>query len=260
MSAIAVAFILVCGFIYTDKHLPARYKQKRATGWESYCHVALHGFKFCSIGFLLVALIYLLLWLLSSLYNLPAELSWGSYKLVAWNKSFLHLHFEELSIPLILSMLFGFLIAIGEANKSVKQQQDPSCRLKVYASIAGGDRMESLFLDSMMREMPVRITLKSRKVYVGMAECAVQQDQFDSDFVVIIPLSSGYRDKDTLAYHDTHNYAEYYQHHQITLDSKPLSLRDFRMVIDRSQIETVSLFDTATYHSFSLDEAHDTNL
>ena len=103
----------------------------------------------------------------------------------------------------------------------------------------------------------VKISLKSRKVYVGI----IQSEQFervDLDNVVIIPFLSGYRDKDTLRIEFDCNYVAVYEKHVIYdnefwLDDNNLPIlilasdtmprfKDFRLVIRLDEIESIFLF------------------
>ncbi|MNP28323.1 hypothetical protein D3C76_1212820 [compost metagenome] len=95
------------------------------------------------------------------------------------------------------------------------------------------------------------LTLKSRKVYIGfIKQFAHEQVALGDEDIVIIPLISGYRDKDTLRFYESHSYVTFYDEHNIGPDSTPLCLDHFRVVIPREQIESVSLFDPKTYVAF----------
>ncbi|KXF79913.1 hypothetical protein [Enterovibrio coralii] len=43
MSAVFILLVLVSGFVFTSLHVPARFKQKRTTGWDSYFYVVAWG-------------------------------------------------------------------------------------------------------------------------------------------------------------------------------------------------------------------------
>lgn len=59
--------------------------------------------------------------------------------------------------------------------------------------------MENILLESVERGLLLLVTLKSRKVYVGMIDEA-RFNQLDTNTLVLIPFMSGYRDKDTLTF------------------------------------------------------------
>ncbi len=43
MWAAVVIVVLVCGYVYTNSHLPSRFKQNKAIGWNAYFEVARQG-------------------------------------------------------------------------------------------------------------------------------------------------------------------------------------------------------------------------
>lgn len=111
------------------------------------------------------------------------------------------------------------------------------------------DGVESLLVQAIDEDMLIFVTLKSRKVYIGYV-AAPRIEHSHTQHLAIIPYISGYRDKDTLRYHEQHRYYELYLAKGITADSEGLNLQHFRHVIPMDQVEAVSLFDTGTYLSF----------
>ena len=103
-------------------------------------------------------------------------------------------------------------------------------------------------------QKPLRLSLKSRKVYVGL----VMEEQFESgdlDYVLIIPLVSGYRDKDTLDIFFDCNYVSVYEKHGLVSEDelseeKLLKLNDFRLAIKASEIESVAFFEFSVLNEF----------
>lgn len=135
-----------------------------------------------------------------------------------------------------LGALISFIVPdIG--NRIWKEEQSA-----VKAAEDNGDRIELLIMDSIQRERFVEITLKSRKSYIGRAlrSRSVNYNQPD---VSLIPVMSGYRDKDTQELVLTTNYAP-------VMSLSYLDYADFRIVIPKSQIVSVRLFDTDTYRGF----------
>jgi len=95
----------------------------------------------------------------------------------------------------------------------------------------------------------IYITLNSHRVYIGMVHTA-RCETSSTDNVVVIPMISGYRDRETQRLVVEHNYAAYYQQHWITPVSEPNNALNFRKVILLNQIESLSLFDPATACGF----------
>jgi hypothetical protein len=95
------------------------------------------------------------------------------------------------------------------------------------------------------------VTLKSRRIYIGMIHTATYDNATTAN-IVLIPMLSGYRDGKTLSLCIEHNYSKWYDEHGITLDSEPKSAMAFRKVIMLDQIESLSLFDAASASALAM--------
>jgi hypothetical protein len=152
----------------------------------------------------------------------------------------------------VLSLALSAGMASGTGRRNDAALQDEKVRMQLYAELAKSNGIEHLLYDSMRDRLLVLITLKSRKVYVGKV-----QDQRllhgDLENIVIIPMLSGFRDKDTLRFAVQHSYYDYYRQQGISdKDSEgSLNLSHFRTVVPASEIDSISLFDLHTYQEFS---------
>ncbi|MDX7421521.1 hypothetical protein SJ301_31360, partial [Klebsiella pneumoniae] len=81
-----------------------------------------------------------------------------------------------------------------------------------------------------------QVTLRSRRIYVGMIHTATLEYEKTAN-IVLIPMLSGYRDAKTMNLRIENNYSRWYAEHDITLDSEPRSAMSFRKVILLNQIE-----------------------
>lgn len=250
MGSLVIMVVLVCGFWYTENHYQSRIRQARTNGWASYFYVAMHGCKFIIQGFILVIFFYLTLFALSLLISIPHLFS-DSYQM----KDFYSWLTDKtiLSYPMffVLSMTIASFIAyiVGDiARKSIKNEE---VRQAAYREMAAMDGVESLLVQAIDENMLVFVTLKSRKVYIGYV-AAPRIEHSHTQHLAIIPYISGYRDKDTLRYHEQHRYYELYLQKGITANQheRRLNLQHFRHVIPMDQVEAISLFDTDTYVSF----------
>lgn len=250
MGPLVIMVVLVCGFWYTENHYQSRIRHARTNGWTSYFYVAMHGCKFVVQGFGLVLAFYLLLLAFSLLLSIPHLFS-DSYKMVdlySWltDKTILsHPAFFVLSMAASCFMAYS---AGDVARKAIKEE---SVRQAAYREMAAMDGIESLLVQAIDEDMLVFVTLKSRKVYIGYV-AAPRIEHSHTQHLAIIPYISGYRDKDTLRYHEQHRYYELYLNQGIAANQheRGLNLQHFRHVIPMDQVEAVSLFDTATYASF----------
>ena len=247
MGPLVIMVVLVCGFWYTENHYQSRIRQARSNGWNSYFYVAMHGCKFAIQGFTLMAVTFVILLVISSVINV-----FGYF----WPK--LHVHFYSwltdvkiMSYPLffVLSMLLAVFIAYDQGNNARRAIENEEIRQSAYREMAAQDGIESLLVQAIDEGKLIFVTLKSRKVYIGYV-AAPRMEHQETQHLALIPYISGYRDKDTLRYHEQHRYYELYLSKNITADSTPLNLNHFRHVIPMDQVESISIFDTETYKSF----------
>ena len=248
MGPLVIMVVLVCGFWFTENHYQSRIRQARTNGWTSYFYVAMHGCKFVIQGFCLVLFIYLFLLIVSLIISIPHLFvpTYGIKDFYSWltNKT-------ALSYPLffILSLCAGCFIAWRAGDAAQKSLRDERVRQAAYREMAALDAIESLLVQAIDEDMLIFVTLKSRKVYIGYV-AAPRIEHSLTQHLSIIPCISGYRDKDTLYYHEQHRYYELYLKKGITADSKGLNLQHFRHVIPMNEVEAISLFDTSTYQCF----------
>lgn len=232
MWAALIVIVLVCGYHYTNCHLPSRYRQSKAIGWNAYFDVALKGGEFLISGILIAALLVVVL-----------------YAPFTFAHDFLKMQVFGLSMFPAMSIAFTIIVSIGKASEATKNHKDPQKRKAIFEEIAAHSAVENILLESVERGLLLLVTLKSRKVYVGMIDEA-RFNQLDTNTLVLIPFMSGYRDKDTLTFCVEHNYVDYYLSQGITLTSEPLSVYQFRHVLPFDQIESFSLFNVETFETF----------
>lgn len=109
-------------------------------------------------------------------------------------------------------------------------------------AIRDGDLIELLIRESMQTSRLVELSLRSGKSYIGFAlESGIAKDG-ESD-ISIIPMASGYRSIDTQELEIMTNYAP-------VIEDSELDYTDFQVVIPKSEIVSVRLFDPETYQRF----------
>ena len=96
--------------------------------------------------------------------------------------------------------------------------------------------MDNIFFESLIKKKPVLISLKSRKTYVGIVIATGEPNESNglNQEIVVLPIMSGYRDKDTLSVIFTNDYASF------TTESTST-------VLDVASIEVASWFDFECY-------------
>lgn len=87
------------------------------------------------------------------------------------------------------------------------------------------------------------VTLKSRKVYIGMiTNSGVEHGKLE--YVSVIPFISGYRRDDDFKVERTVNYSDMYR------EIDPARSDEFKTVLPISEIERMRLFDEKIYKGF----------
>ncbi len=250
MSAALIVVVLVCGYMYINSHIPSKHQFKKSTGWQSYFQVAMKGAYYVSISFILLLIVWVALILLMFILNIPISFK-DKPEYFTFAYDLLQVKFVGLGLPFVLLVTISGILSFIESKNEEKKLTDSTYREKIFNEIAQSNPIEGIILESFSsnQHLLVSITLKSRKVYIGMPQ-ELHLEHLDTDVIVLIPFLSGYRDKDTLSFVEEVNYADHYKECCIDFDTQPLSLRQYRHVIPRDQIESFSLFNAQAYQKF----------
>ena len=115
------------------------------------------------------------------------------------------------------------------------------------AAKESGDLIELLIAESIEDQRLIELSLRNGKSYIGFALESGITGQDEAD-IALIPMASGYRNKDTHGLQITTNYAPVVQE---SLDnSSGLVYEDFRIVIPMSEIVSVRIFHPEAYERF----------
>jgi len=248
MATAVFMVLMVCGYWYTTRDISTRFKLKRTFGWDVYFLVALYGCIFVLQGVLAIALVYLLLWGISfginhlpTLYALPEN--------VHYHRDFINWSFLGIQAPVVIMLMVSVMLCLFRTTWAPGLRLNTAGRKRLYQQLTSANGVEGILYQCMERGDMVYITLNSHRVYIGMVHTA-RCETSSTDNVVVIPMISGYRDRNTQQLIVEHNYAAYYQQHWITPVSEPNNALNFRKVILLNQIESLSLFDPATACGF----------
>jgi hypothetical protein len=113
------------------------------------------------------------------------------------------------------------------------------------------DHLEILVSRACRETKAVSITLKNRKVYIGLIT-RTHDPLYDRKYIQLLPIKSGYRNAETLALHLTVDYAAVYAK-IIQEDTTVIAggIQDFEVIVPVSEIQSVNLFDPAAYLLFN---------
>ena len=150
----------------------------------------------------------------------------------------------DLGVVSELSVLLGFVLPFV-ANHCYSQE-------KAARRIAreSGDLIELLISESIEEQKVVEVSLRSGKSYIGFALESGITRQGEAD-IALIPIASGYRDKDTQELEITNYYAAVIKK---SLDNPSTSpgrvYEDFQIVIPMSEIVSARIFYFDVYQQF----------
>lgn len=255
MGVVFILMVLVLGYHYTSNYLPAKVVLKRSSGWEAYVHLGKYGLSFLFNGIFSFICLCLFLKITQIAFNLFYHLgaNYQPFDFISWM-------FKETGFidGVYWFYFIIFILAFIQCHRAVTLKNNN--RDEIITTLKSSNSILNLVLESTQTLTPVKISLKSKKVYVGLVD-GEQFEQADLDNIVIIPYFSGYRHKDLLDVRFDCNYTEVYKKLNITLDSDEsiARLRDFRTIIRLSEIESISLFNLDYYNDFGYFEDKNQN-
>lgn len=247
MGIFGVMFILALGYRYNVSVPHKNNILKRSSGWVSYVVLATDGI----VSILLGLIAFAILSFLSLLISLFIEFgfSWQVAEINLYLQSLLPLFSNDYIKALIcgLGLLFAYLANEIRLRNNAFQTD--------YDELKSLDGVLKIIIHAMETGSYIKVSLKSGKVYIG----AVLGEQFengDLDNITILPMESGYREKETLRLTLDCDYKSVYLNHGV-IESTPNGLHyhaeraeDMMMVIRVNQIESLSLFDANIYKEF----------
>ena len=249
MGIVYIAFILATGYIFSILYLPASHRISKSDGWVTYFQVAKYGF--CFFLFTLPFLIYIDL----KDYARPLSNIIG----------FKYYHFKELGITptdakVMVWAVFSILLALLTGCISWFIYKLPILRNRVIKKSVRGDVLESVIYDHTQSNLNkyegsslsyISVTLKSRKVYVGLCnETTLGSGSITA--IKLTPVLSGYRDKDTLQVNYKTNYFDHYSAHYLK-DAEvnyEQVFNKFKVTLTIAEVESIGLFDIDEYIRF----------
>lgn len=248
--------LMVCGYWYTSRDMSSRLKIKRSFGWDVYFLIALYGCIFVLQGVLATGIVWLILLAASALNNTFAL---SSLVHARWHVDFMTWSFLGIQAPVVIMLAFAVLFCVYRSNWAGSARLTASSRRDLYQQLSRSNGIEQMLLQCMEEGELAWVTLKSRRIYIGMIHAATFEHVSTAN-IVLIPMLSGYRDARTLNLAVEHNYSRWYHEHNIDFMSKPKTALEFRKVIMVDQIESLSLFDPASASALAMGETDDSDI
>ncbi|HCE5300437.1 TPA: hypothetical protein NG614_004949 [Vibrio parahaemolyticus] len=241
MFAVLLIVILTSGYIYSSKHLPSRYKMAKSDGWDLYFQVARRGFEltigsatFCVLIDFTDVVGYILKQTTGLMYRpdfIQIPVSHSDIKLLVWAA---------------FTVFFSYAVAW---IKSRKYNVDRVRQLNMLQHVVRENPLESFitkatlsFVNDDEDSQVVCITLSSRKVYIGFCVGGNNVLHGNLEHVGMIPIRSGFRDKDDLSLVITNNYESYFLEQSVNIG-------EFIILIPTSEITSYQNFDLVAYEA-----------
>ena len=219
---------LLVGYFFLTYWYFTKFSTKRHSGHRLIFHAAAAGLLFLVISFLIVRFI-----------------SWQWSALALWWQNVVPFPYLGTSL---LACAIGALFWWPLNQIGFPRKEDAAAQREIEKS---NDHLEILLARALRETKAVSITLKSRKVYVGLMT-RTHDPLYDRKYVQLLPIKSGFRDPDTLELKLTIDYAVVYA--KIIQEEATVvagGIQDFEIVIPVAEIQSVNLFSPATYLLFN---------
>ena len=212
---------VIAGYVFLTRFNNTRYRAARSSGYHVF-------FQSAFWGILLFALSYVGLFLLYEV--TPREsLLWASLLPdIVWD-------------AVVASVGLGILLPF--ALKPFSDENEAA----MQAAKDSGDAIELLIAESFDDQRAVEITMRTGKSYVGLATEIPIALEGAAD-VSLVPMVSGYRDKETQELQLTQNYAPLLV--EAIAGQSEVNYEDFRVVISFQEIVSARLFERTVWERF----------
>jgi len=244
-TASLILIPLLAGYAFSVSWAGSRYHIAREQGYHLYFRTAIYGVLLS----LIAALIHLYLVsrypeFLSGLKNILGGFTTQSTDIKGTTVALINIATITLTIGLTLGHLLNLLPF--------------SRRLLLHIAVRNDD-FERLVLRALRKLMPICVSMSNGKVYVGYVVSTIDP-AVERTALRILPLLSGYRDKDNCSTHFNTSYHEIYEQindDENNYENKKLShlqVSDFEKVLPFDEIQSSHLFDIVAYQHFTLHD------
>lgn len=235
---------LISGYIFALLFPPSRYHAAREEGHKLYFRAAFYGFSLSICTILLESIV-------SYSFPVAKNFSWNfCYYFVDSNFSDSYNKKETTNFIHLNVLCFATSLIIGTISNISND-----FKFYCYKKAISNDDIEIIISRSIIKCMPIALTMKNRKVYVGFVCNSIDPKEERKD-IRILPLLSGYREKDNLELIFTTNYENIYpqidNHENGNLTH--LDFEDFEIAFPVSEIQSYNLFDIDAYNQFNAED------
>ncbi len=235
MTALFLLLILVAGFLYCHIHPVQKIRLHRYTGQYLYLRAAGYGVRALGVTAMLALLpntLTLILWLSSCLKN--TGLAGDTLPQTAW---LIALSIGMFGI-IILHALFAFFFHVLRFRT-----------LNLFPHLMGkllrDSPLDAQLYRLYLQRRPVMLSMADRKIYVGMIADMGEPTETEGpdQEIALLPMLSGYREKDTLKVEFTTFYNDFYGQETETERKVPA----LTIILRQSNIVSATEFSDSAY-------------
>ena len=217
MAALLIIPLLISGYIVLTKHPYHFYRLHRYDGQLLYMKAAVHGF-FCLMIAVFLAIV--LKWAFNSYHPVTAldrvtsfTKEQSSNRMYSW---MIVLSLTSVAIGYLWGLIAKSIYLLKFIKKALSGSYPSDfktlttyLRLSILEPLFSELPINKIFFDSMVRKKHILISLKCGKVYVGMINKISEPNESDgpNQEISIVPVMSGYREKDTKRVTFTNDYS-----------------------------------------------------
>lgn len=151
---------------------------------------------------------------------------------------------ESSAYPLWLALI---ILIISIAFTIWHNKHTPDAKQTALLKAWKQDDLESVCSAALLHFRPVAVSLENRKVYIGYVADTLEPSE-DASYISIIPIRSGYRDKETMQLRLTHKYDSIIT---ALFEGKTDVDERYLIVIPRNRIMTINIFNDHLYSEIS---------
>ncbi|WP_448213970.1 hypothetical protein [Colwellia sp. MEBiC06753] len=213
----------------------------KSDGWDLYFQVAKRGTE--------ITLISVGICLLIDMTDIVGNVLKSCFGLM-YNVDFKQLPISHHQLKLLLIGIFTIILSYLFAAFSSRGYGDSKNKFILLRKVVADNPLEFFIIDATLTFVDndqdsrvVCISLSSGKVYIGFCVGGNNVTHGNLEHIKIIPIRSGYRDKNDQELKVKNNYEEYY------LDQEDVDINEFVIVIPTSEIISYQNFDLAAYEA-----------
>ncbi len=240
--------VLLSGYVFSLAWVGSKYAISREQGYSLYFRSAYYG------SAIVVASYYIVLLIIANFHE----------ELLPFDEAFNKIFHEPDSLALYPLMQVAFVSLLIPHPMALILNLCTWRRLRHYfiKVATNGDDMEEFLWAATQETTPIAVSMENRKVYYGFLVSGYDPSQ-ECDYIKMLPLVSGYREREdlnlvfTTFYDDVYEQVENSTVGEDNPDVAP-AVNKSTLLLPKSQIQSIGPFDIQLYDQFQLNRKIET--